>query len=185
MDNLIRCRWAAEHPELIDYHDHHWGQPQHDDRVIFGDYAQCVLHAGLNWLALLKKRDDFAAAFDYWDVAKIAQYDSNKMERLMTAPGVIHNFQKLNAVINNASKFIEVQLEFGSFDAYVWRFVDGEPIICDHISSPATKPAEALSADLKQRGYKFAGPATAIGLMQDIGMINDHDKGCYLAKQAA
>lgn len=179
----IRCRWAVEHPELMEYHDTEWGSPQHDDRVIFGAYSQCVLHAGLLWTALLKKRAIFKKAFDGWDFDKIARYDGDDVERLMNTEGMIRNFQKINSVINNAKRFREVREEFGSFDEYVWRFVGGEPIVCDHKSNPATVPALALSADLKKRGFKFAGEATAIGLMQDIGMINDHDKECYRRQQ--
>jgi DNA-3-methyladenine glycosylase I len=184
MTQLVRCEWAVRHPELIDYHDNVWGHPTHDDREIFAAYAQCVLHAGLLWTAILKKRGIFRAAFDEWDIAKIAAYDGYEMERLMKTEGVIHNFVKLNSVIHNAGKVLEVQQEFGSFSAYLWRFVNNEPILCDHVSSPGAKATRELSIDLKRRGFKFAGEATAFGLMQDIGLIIDHDKSCFCYKLA-
>lgn len=178
MDTKVRCQWAVRYPELISYHDDQWGSPQHDDEVIFAAYAQCILHAGLNWVAFLKKRDQFRAAFDGWDIDTVAAYGEEDRERLMT-DGPVRNLQKINAIINNARRFQGVQKEFGSFDKYIWAFVDNQPILCDHLSSPATKPARKLAADLKKRGFKFAGEATAIGLMQDIGMINDHSKDCF------
>jgi DNA-3-methyladenine glycosylase I len=179
MKQTVRCRWAVEHPELIDYHDNHWGVPQHDDRIIFGAYSQCVLHAGLNWTAMLKNRPVFERAFDGWDVERIASYDENDINRLMHSDGMIRNLQKINAIINNAPCFLEVQREFGSFDKYIWRFVNDEPIICDHKTNPATVPARNLAADLRKRGFKFIGEPTAVGLMQDIGMINEHDEHCF------
>jgi DNA-3-methyladenine glycosylase I len=176
--NQVRCRWAVENPELIDYHDHYWGIPQHDDRAIFAAYGQCVLHAGLKWTSLLKKRDVFARAFSNWDIVKVARYGDEDIHRLMTE-GPMRNMQKINAIINNARRFLDIQNEFGSFDEYVWRFVDGEPIVGSHLSRPAEKAQTKLAEDLKKRGFKFAGPATALGLMQDIGMVNDHDEGCF------
>jgi DNA-3-methyladenine glycosylase I len=165
----VRCQWSVQHPELIPYHDEVWGRPQHDDQEIFAAYAQCVLHAGLVWTAMLKKRDVFRWAFDEWDIAKVAAYDGAEVDRLLHTEGMIRNFQKINAVIHNAGRFLVVQQEFGSFDAYVWQFND----------------KDELSADLKRRGFKFAGPATAYGLMEDIGIVNDHDHGCFLGPAQA
>jgi DNA-3-methyladenine glycosylase I len=179
----VRCEWAVRYPELIAYHDEVWGRPTRDDRAIFAAYGQCVLHAGLLWTALLKKRAIFAAAFDDWNVAKIAHYDGAEVERLLQTEGMIRNFQKINAIIHNAARFIEVQREFGSFGAYVWRFVDNEPLACvctaEFTCNVGRPEAERLAADLKRRGFKFAGPATAYGLMEDIGMVNDHDRACF------
>lgn len=179
MNNLVRCEWAVRLPELLDYHDNVWGRPTYDDREIFAAYAQCVLHAGLLWTAMLKKREIFRQAFDDWEIERIAQYDGAEIDRLIQNPGMIRNFQKINAVINNAGRFLEVQREFGSFANYVWRFVDDEPLAGDAVVNPATGPARKLAVDLKRRGFKFAGEATAYGLMQDIGMVNDHNHRCF------
>lgn len=180
-DAKVRCRWAVEHPELIDYHDNIWGVPTHDDQLIFAAYAQCILHAGLLWTAMLKKRPVFAAAFEHWDIAKIAQYDGSDIDRLIHHEGMMKNFQKINAIIHNAGKFLEVQHKFGSFADYVWRFTDGEALSQDDSEMVGRREAEAMSADLKQRGFKFAGSATAYGLMEDIGMVNDHNQYCWRA----
>jgi DNA-3-methyladenine glycosylase I len=178
----VRCRWAVEHPELIDYHDQSWSQPTHSDQEIFAAYGQCVLHAGLNWVAMLKKREVFAKAFDDWDINKVAGYGDDDITRLMTR-GPMRNFQKINAIINNAKCIQEIQNQSGSFAAYLWKFVNDEPIICDHKSNPATKAQMALAEDLQQRGFKFSGPATVLGLMQDIGMVDEHDESCFVRTQ--
>lgn len=180
-DDKVRCRWAVEHPELIDYHDNVWGKPTHDDREIFAAYAQCILHAGLLWTAMLKKRLVFAAAFEDWDITKIAAYDGSDIDRLIHHEGMMRNFQKINSIIHNAGKFLDVQQEFGSFANYVWRFTDGKPLRQDDGEQIGRPEAEELSIDLKMRGFKFAGPATAYGLMEDIGLVNDHNHYCFCA----
>lgn len=185
MDELVRCRWAVEHPELLEYHDTIWGTPTRDDREIFAAYGQCILHAGLLWTAMLRKRQAFREAFEGWDIVRISAYDGTDIDRLMHAEGIIRNFQKINAVIHNAGSVREVQREFGSFAAYLWRFTDNEPLVCEcrpnFTCSVGRREADTLSQDLKGRGFKFSGPATAYGLMEDIGMINDHDRACFRA----
>lgn len=176
MDTKVRCQWAVRHPELIPYHDQVWGTPTRDDRAVFAAYGQCILHAGLLWTALLKKRAIFAAAFDGWDIKKVAAYDGAEIERLVNTEGMIRNFQKINSIINNAQRILEVQREFGSFGEYLWRFTDGGTVPDDH---RARAVAEDLSRELKRRGFKFAGPATAYGLMEDIGLTNSHDPACF------
>lgn len=182
---VVRCQWAVRYPELVDYHDNVWGRSTHNDREIFAAYGQCILHAGLLWTALLRKRAIFAHAFDDWEVAKVARYDGAEIDRLVHTEGMIRNFQKINAVIHNAARFQEVQREFGSFAEYVWRFTDGEVLACEcrdgYTCSVGRTEAATLAADLKRRGFKFAGPATAYGLMEDIGMVNDHDRRCFRA----
>ena len=179
MDGLVRCQWAVEHPELLDYHDNVWGKPTHDDREIFAAYAQCVLHAGLLWTAMLKKRPVFKAAFDDWQIKKIAAYDGADIDRLMHTEGMMRNFQKINAVINNAGKFQSIAAECGSFANYVWQFTHNVTLDETTEEGRAREVAEGLALDLKKRGFKFAGPATAFGLMQDIGMVNSHDTSCF------
>lgn len=176
MDTKVRCQWAVRYPELIPYHDQVWGVPTHDDRAIFAAYGQCILHAGLLWTALLKKRQLFEQAFDGWDIKKVAAYDGAEVERLVTTEGMIRNFQKINSIINNAQRILEVQKDCGCFAEYLWRFTDGETVPDDH---RAQAVAEKLAADLKRRGFKFSGPATAYGLMEDIGLTNSHDPACF------
>ncbi len=178
MIETVRCQWAVEHPELITYHDEIWGRPTRDDRAIFAAYAQCVLHAGLLWTAMLKKRPVFAAAFADWDVAKIAAYDGTEIDRLMHTEGMMRNLQKITCIIKNAGCYIEVQREFGSFADYIWQFAR-QPIDGTRDEAKARAVAEKLSDDLKRRGFKFAGPASAYGLMEDIGLVNDHDPHCF------
>lgn len=175
----MRCQWAVDHPELVEFHDKVWGRPTHDDQAIFAANAQCVLHAGLLWTAMLKKRPVFAEAFDNWDVAKIAKYDGVEVERLMHTEGMMRNLQKISCIITNAKRYLEVQAEFGSFAEYIWRFTDGEPLIQDESEKVGRREAEILSDDMKKRGFKFAGPASMYGLMEDIGMVNDHNHYCF------
>ena len=177
---MIRCQWAVKYPELIPYHDEAWGQPTHDDQVIFAALGQCILHAGLLWTALLKKREQFASAFDGWNIDVIARYGDSDMARLLEDSRVIRNVQKLSSVIHDARKIREVQQEFGSFAPYIWRYVD-EPLQPD--DARMQRVAEKMSKDLKARGFKFTGPATCYGLMEDIGMIAIHDPACDVGKE--
>jgi DNA-3-methyladenine glycosylase I len=181
MAELARCDWVAHHPELEDYHDNVWGRPTRDDREIFAAYGQCILHAGLVWTAMLKKRPVFAAAFDGWDIARVAEYDGAEIDRLVNTPGMMRNFVKINCIIWNAARILEAQAEHGSFGEYLWQFTDGDVLDGNTQEARARRVAEELSHDLKRRKFKFAGPATAYGLMEDIGMVNDHSPGCFRA----
>ncbi len=168
--------------EFLDYHDTRWCKPEHRDRE---QYAMLVLEgmqAGVNWELILKKEENFRKAFDGFDPEIVAEYGDNKMEELMQDAGIIRNRQKLKAAIANAKAFLKVQEEFGSFDAYIWSFTDGA-VIDHHLLDPKDMPAkdelsERVSADLKKRGFKFAGPTIIYSYLQSIGIINDHCEDC-------
>ncbi len=177
-----RCHWAQREP-MIAYHDQEWGTPLHDDKRLFEFLILEGAQAGLSWETILKKRDNYRAAFDGFDPVKVAEYDEIKVAALMADAGIIRNKLKLNAAIQNAQAFLRVQAEFGSFDAYVWGFVDGQPrqnAWATMSQVPAkTAEAEALSKDLLKRGFKFVGPTICYAFMQATGMVNDHTVGCF------
>jgi DNA-3-methyladenine glycosylase I len=179
-----RCPWVdLNKPEYIDYHDREWGIPIHDDRLLFEFLTLEGAQAGLSWYTVLKKRENYRKAFSQFDPVKIAKYNEKRVERLLGNPGIIRNRQKIMAAINNAQRFLEVQKEFGSFDTYMWRFVGGKPIVNeikglgDYLAT--TPEAEAMSKDLRQRGFKFVGPTICYAHMQATGMVNDHTLDCY------
>ncbi|MBK9125482.1 MAG: DNA-3-methyladenine glycosylase I [Chloroflexi bacterium] len=182
-DSKIRCPWCVGDPLYEAYHDTEWGQPCHDDRAWFEKICLEGAQAGLSWITVLRKRENYRAAFDNFDVHKVAAYDDAKVESLLQNPGIIRNRLKITGAIKNARAFLNVQEEFGSFDAYVWRFVNGTPI--DHRFTemsqiPAVTPeAEALSKDLKKRGFTFVGPTIVYAMMQSHGMVNDHLLSCW------
>jgi DNA-3-methyladenine glycosylase I len=158
------------------------GSPTHDDKKIFAAYGQCIFHAGLLWTAILKRRDDFSNAFEQWNIQRVAQYDEIDRERLMQAPGVIHNYQKINAVIMDAQAILQIQSSGSRFASYLWSFTGDIPLNRADSLAKGKIIAEKLSKSLQLHGFKFAGPATAYGLMQDIGMINSHDADCFCSK---
>jgi len=183
---MRRCEWARS--ELyIAYHDHEWGVPVHDDRVLFEFLILEGMQAGLSWETILKKRDNYRAAFDDFDVSAVASYKQPKVRQLLANPGVIRNRLKIEAAVQNARLFLAVQEEFGSFDAYVWEFVGGKPIQNKWKSSkevPAsTAEADALSKDLRRRGFKFVGPTICYAFMQAVGLVNDHLVHCFRHKE--
>ncbi len=182
--NPVRCPWVdVTKPDYIKYHDTQWGVPVHDDRTIFEFLVLESAQAGLSWYTILKKRENYRKAFDNFDPAKVALYDDKKIEQLMNDPGIVRNRLKILLAVNNARCFIKVAEEFGSFDAYIWRFTDGKTIINRWKSMdecPASTPlSEALSKDLVRRGFKFVGPKICYAHMQATGMVNDHLVDCF------
>ncbi len=180
--NVVRCAWATS--ELaIPYHDKEWGVPSHDDRHLFEFLILEGAQAGLSWETILKKRENYRAAFDKFDFEKIARYDRRKMLSLMKDAGIIRNRLKIASAVQNAKAFIKVREEFGSFDRYVWQFVDGAPRRNAWRSMkqlPARTPqSDAMSKDLKKRGFNFIGSTICYAFMQAVGMVNDHMVGCF------
>ena len=177
-----RCQWAQSELSIA-YHDREWGVPQHDDRVLFEFLILEGAQAGLSWETILKKRENYRQAFASFDPALVARYDRQKVEELLTNPGIIRNRLKIMAAIANARAFLRVQEEFGRFDAYIWRFVNGQPIKNRRRSGnpPAqSRESDAMSKDLKSRQFKFVGTTICYAFMQAVGMVNDHEKGCFL-----
>ena len=181
--DLVRCAWVGTDPLSVEYHDREWGVPVHDDRKLFEFLILEGMQAGLSWMTILRKRDNFRSAYDDFDPAKIAQYDQAKFEELMNNPGIIRNRRKIEAAAQNASAFLAVQAEFGSFDAYMWHFVGGKPKVNSWVTIseiPAqTEESVILSKDLKQRGFNFVGPTIVYAHMQATGMVNDHTTDCF------
>jgi len=175
-----RCDWARTDLSIA-YHDLEWGVPQHDDRVLFEFLILEGAQAGLSWETILKKRDNYRAAFDNFDVAKVARYRQPKIERLLADAGIIRNRLKIESAISNAKSYLAVQKEFGSFDSYLWQFVNGRPTKRKK-GSPVlarTPVSDALSKDLIKRGFRFVGSTICYAFMQAVGMVNDHNPDCF------
>jgi DNA-3-methyladenine glycosylase I len=181
--DIQRCAWAGNDPLYQIYHDQEWGVPVHDDRLIFEFLTLEGAQAGLSWITILRRRDQYRAAFDSFDPALVAQYDQNKIEELLQNPGIIRNRRKVEATVKNARLFLEVQKEYGSFDAYVWQFVGGKPKVNAWTSIsqiPASTPESvAMSKDMQKRGFSFVGPTICYAHMQAAGMVNDHTLDCF------
>ncbi|SFE15651.1 DNA-3-methyladenine glycosylase I [Lentibacillus persicus] len=179
-----RCGWVTEDQIYIDYHDNEWGRPVHDDRELFELLSLEGAQAGLSWLTILKRRENYRHVFDNFDPEKVAHFDSDKIHKLIQDKRIIRNRRKIESVIINAMAVLRIQREFGSFDAYIWRFVGGEPIVndwADHSEVPAsTAESEQMSKDLKKHGFKFVGPTICYAFMQAAGMVNDHTQNCFL-----
>jgi DNA-3-methyladenine glycosylase I len=181
-DRRRRCFWAKS-DLMIAYHDEEWGVPLHDDRALFEFLILDGAQAGLSWETVLKKRDHYRRAFDGFDAAKIARYDAKKIERLLADPGIIRNRLKIAAAVSNAKAFLEVRRELGSFDRFVWQFIGGKPKQ-NRFRAPKDIPAftsesDAMSRELKRRGFSFVGSTICYAFMQAAGMVNDHLVGCY------
>ena len=184
-----RCPWSGADPLYIAYHDEEWGVPVHDDRVLFEFLVLEGAQAGLSWSTILRKRDAYRRAFDRFDPRKVARYDKRKVATLLADAGIVRNRAKIASAIKNAKAFLDVQAEFGSFDAYQWRFVDGRPIqnrrraLAD---IPArTAQSDAMSKDLKSRGFSFVGSTIVYAHMQAVGMVNDHVVDCFRYREVA
>ena len=182
METIQRCHWVNNDQIYIDYHDHEWGVPLHDDDQLFEFLILEGFQAGLSWITILKKRDNFRKAFDNFKALKIVKFDEQKIEELMQDTGIIRNRLKIQGAITNARLFLEIQQEFGSFNAYIWQFTNGQIIVNQWSSSfqvPASTPiSDAMSKDLKKRGFKFVGTTICYAFMQATGMVNDHLINC-------
>lgn len=178
-----RCAWAGTDPLYIEYHDNEWGVPLHDDRMLFEFLVLEGAQAGLSWITILKKRENYRRAFDAFDPEKIARYDKQKIENLMRDKGIIRNRRKIEALIQNAQAFLKIQDENRSFARFVWQFVGGQPIknAWRNINEiPAqTEISQRMSRNLKQRGFAFVGPIICYAFMQAVGMVNDHTVDCF------
>jgi len=183
---LKRCSWANGDLYTA-YHDNEWGVPVHDDRHLFEMLILEGAQAGLSWITILKKRDNYRRAFDNFDAQKIARYDARKTKQLLADPGIVRNRLKVKAAILNAKSFLAVQKEFGSFDKYIWQFIGGKPIrnSWKRGQIPArTKESDAMSKDLLKRGFKFVGSTICYAFMQAVGMVNDHTVDCFRYRKA-
>ena len=182
--NLKRCDWARSDLSIL-YHDREWGVPVHDDRTLFEFLILEGAQAGLSWETVLSKRANYRAAFDNFDPVRVARYDERKVAKLLTNAGIIRNRLKIAAAIQNGKAFRTLQQEFGSFDVYVWRYVDGRPLQRKRGASvPANTPlSDALSKDLGRRGFKFVGSTICYAFMQAVGLTNDHDPRCFRYKE--
>ncbi len=183
MSEIQRCPWASFNPDYYDYHDHEWGVPVHHDRKHFEYLLLDGFQAGLSWLTILRKRENFREAFDDFDVEKIAAYDRKKVENLLSDPGIVRNKLKINAAILNAQQFLSIVEAWDSFDQYIWHFTEGRKIVNNFETQeqvPAKTPlSDTISKDLKKRGFTFVGSTIIYAYMQAMGMVNDHLTSCF------
>ena len=185
--DVVRCGWSTSDPLYIEYHDKEWGYPLHDDQKLFEMLILEGAQAGLSWITILKKRDNYRKAFNNFDPVKISKYDDEKIKKLLENPGIIRNRLKINGTVKNAKAYLQVKKEFGSFDKYIWQFVNGKPIVNKRKSLkevPAkTAESDAMSKDLKKRGFTFVGSTICYAFMQAVGMVNDHTTDCFRYKE--
>ena len=181
--DMIRCEWSVSDPLYITYHDQEWGVPVHDDRLLFEFLILEGAQAGLSWLTILKKRDNYRKAFDGFDFERVAKYSETELKHLLADSGIVRNRLKIESAIKNARGVLDIREEYGSLDSYLWRYVDGTPIQNSWKSMselPAkTELSEVISRDLKVRGFNFVGPTICYAFMQAIGMVNDHTTDCF------
>ena len=184
---MKRCGWCGSSELYVKYHDDEWGVPVRDDKIQFEFLVLESAQAGLSWITILKKRENYRTAYDGFDYKKIAEYDEVKVEELMNNPGIVRNRKKIEASINNAKKFIEIQREFGSFSNYIWNFVEGKQIVNvyekDEDLPAKSEVSEALAKDMKRKGFKFLGPVILYAHLQATGLVNDHITNCHRYKQ--
>lgn len=189
MPTKKRCPWCGEDPLYVTYHDEEWGVPLHDERTLFEFLILEGAQAGLSWITVLRKREAYRKAFAEFDPVKVARFDSRRIEKLLQDPGIIRNRQKVTAAVGNAKAFLEVQKEFGTFDRYIWGFVEGRPIQNRWAAlteiPPETPLSKTISKDLRQRGFRFVGPTIVYAHMQATGMVNDHLTGCPRHREVA
>lgn len=191
MKEKTRCPWCLKSNEqiYIDYHDKEWGVPQHNDEKLFEAIVLDAFQAGLSWLTILKRRENFRKSFDNFDANKIARYTEKKIQKLMKDEGIIRNQLKIRSAVTNAKAFLDIQDEFGSFDTYIWQFTDGETIINTHREmktiQPKTKESDAMSKALQARGFRFVGSTICYAFMQAVGMVNDHVTDCFRYNEVA
>ena len=184
---MHRCSWAGTDPVYVDYHDREWGVPMHDERTLFEMLILDGAQAGLSWITILKKRDNYRAAFDNFDAAKMARYNERKVQSLLKNPGIVRNRLKVGAAIQNARMLLKLQEQEGNLAEYLWRYVNGKPVINAWRSIkeiPARTPlSDTISKDLSRRGFKFVGPTICYAFMQAMGMVNDHTIDCFRYRQ--
>ena len=184
---ITRCEWAGSDPLMVAYHDHEWGMPVHDECTLFEFLILEGAQAGLSWMTILRKRENYRLVFDDFDPVRISQYDDNKIAELLSNPGIVRNKLKIASTIQNAQQFLAIQDEFGSFDAYIWGFVGGKPKrnawqALSEIPAQSNESA-VISADLKKRGFKFVGSTICYAFMQAVGLVNDHVVDCFRYSQ--
>ena len=179
-ENTTRCEWIQGKPAYyVKYHDEIWGKPEYDDQALYKWLSLEIFHIGLSWQLVLSKYDHFMEAFDDFDYEKVANYKEDKIDELMDNDNIIRYRRKIEATINNAKKFMEVQKEFGSFSKYIWHFTEGKQVVLQEGEQPTNSPlSDQVTADLKKRGFKFVGSVTIYSYLQAIGLINDHDLNC-------
>lgn len=184
---MERCGWCGSDELYVAYHDREWGVPVHDDRKQFEFLVLESAQAGLSWLTVLRRRENYRRAYDGFDPEKVARYDQKKIEELLSDPGIIRNRKKIEASVENARRFLEVQKEFGSFSSYLWKFVKGRPVVNSYRSlsevPAATALSDAVSKDLKRRGFRFLGSVTVYAHLQATGLVNDHLDACFRKRE--